>query len=194
MADDNTFAEFVRRIRAGDDAAAAELVRRFEPMIRLEVHMGLRDARLRRLFDSEDVCQSVLASFLVRASAGQYDLDEPKQLTGLLVQMARNKLASQARRHHKQKRDVRRVAPDAKDDQFGAAAEPSPSRQVEFRELLQRFRQRLTEEERQLADWRADGRPWAEIVAQVGGTEKARSKQLARAVERVARQLGIQED
>ena len=35
MSDSFTFAEFVRRIRAGDDRAAAELVRRYEPAIRL---------------------------------------------------------------------------------------------------------------------------------------------------------------
>jgi hypothetical protein len=60
MADDTTFADFLRRIRAGDEQAAAELVHRYEAAVRLAVRMRLGDARLRRVLDSMDVCQSVL--------------------------------------------------------------------------------------------------------------------------------------
>jgi DNA-binding CsgD family transcriptional regulator len=61
------------------------------------------------------------------------------------------------------------------------------------RELLSAFRQRLTEEERQLADLRGQGYDWAEIAARVGGTPQARRKQLTRAADRVAQQLGLDE-
>src|SRR4029077_8096842 len=97
MTEDNTFAQFSGRIRAGDEQAASDLVKRFEPVIRMEVRMGMRDPSLNRLFDSMNICQSVLGSFFVRAASGQYDLDKPEHLVQLLVQMARNKLASQAR-------------------------------------------------------------------------------------------------
>jgi hypothetical protein len=66
MSDQDTFAGFVRRIRAGDQQAAVEMVRRYEPLIRLEIRLHLEDRRLCRLFDSMDVCQSVLKSFFVR--------------------------------------------------------------------------------------------------------------------------------
>src|SRR6059058_2495721 len=98
MSDDNAFADLIRRIRAGDELAAAELVKRYEPAIRLEVRLRLGDARLRRVFDSMDVCQSVLASFFVRAASGQYELEDPGQLIALLFQMARHKLAHQVAR------------------------------------------------------------------------------------------------
>src|SRR6476619_7176990 len=98
MADDSTFGEFLLRIRAGDEQAAAELVRRYESAVRVEVRMRLADSRLRRVFDTMDLCQSVLASFFVRAAAGQYDLERPEQLVRLLVAIARNKVAYQARR------------------------------------------------------------------------------------------------
>src|SRR3954468_23495881 len=114
MADEgiDTFAEFIRRIRAGDGQAAAEMVRRYEPLIRREVRLRTEDRRLERVFDSMDVCQSVLASFFVRTAAGQYDLDRPDQLAGLLILMARNKLAATARQQHRQRRDPRRQAGD----------------------------------------------------------------------------------
>ncbi len=91
------FSEFIRRIRAGDQQAADELVRNYEPIIRREVRLHLEDQRLNRMLDSVDVSQSVLASFFLRATAGEYNLDEPAQLGRLLMQMARNKLASKSR-------------------------------------------------------------------------------------------------
>src|SRR5436305_8371028 len=104
---DNPFADYLRRIRAGDAEAAAELVRRYEPVIRTEVRVRLFDRALRRRFDSLDVCQSVLASFFLRAAAGEYDLDTPEQLVGLLKKMAFHKLANQVRRHRGAGRDQR---------------------------------------------------------------------------------------
>ena len=100
MQDQNTFDNFIRRIRAGDEQAAEELVRKYEPLIRREVRMHLEDRRLGQLFDSMDICQSVLASFFVRTAAGQYDLTKSDQLLKLLVTMVRNKLASAARAAH----------------------------------------------------------------------------------------------
>jgi hypothetical protein len=94
MSEPETFADFVRRIRAGDEQAAAEMVRRYEPLIRREVRLSLEDRHLARVFDSMDICRSVLKSFFVRTAAGQYDLDTPAQLQRLLVTMARHKLAS----------------------------------------------------------------------------------------------------
>jgi RNA polymerase sigma-70 factor (ECF subfamily) len=191
MADDTTFADFLRRIRAGDEQAAAELVRSYEAAVRLAVRMRLGDARLRRVLDSMDVCQSVLASFFVRAAAGQYDLKRPDQLVRLLVSIARNKVAYQARRHRAGNRDLRRNdALDATAREL-VGAEPSPSRVASGRDLLAEVRRRLTPEELRVADLRAEGREWAEIAATLGGTVEARRKQLARPLDRVTSQLDL---
>jgi RNA polymerase sigma factor (sigma-70 family) len=194
MPDASPFAEFIARIRAGDARAAEELVRRYEPLVRRAVRIRLEDRKLGRLFDSMDVCQSVLKSFFVRTAAGQYDLDEPGQLVGLLVAMAGTKLACEARRQHRQRRDQRRVAEG--DEALGgvAADDPSPSRAVAARDLLNAARERLTEEERRLADLRGEGLTWEEVAARVGGTAQARRVQLSRALDRVARELGIDEE
>jgi RNA polymerase sigma-70 factor (ECF subfamily) len=186
------YADFIRRIRAGDEQAAAELVRLYEPEIRLEVRtwLRLRDPRLRRVFDSMDVCQSVLANFFLRAAAGDFELDQPGQLAALLAGIARNKLSEKVKHHQRQRRDVRRVqAPDP-----GGLEVPvpeTPSQWVAGKELLAEFRRRLTDEERRLADLRADGRDWTAIAVEVGGTPEGRRKQLTRAVERIERELGL---
>lgn len=193
MAHAEDFEEAIRRIRAGDEQAAAELVRRFEPLVRREIRLNLKDQRLTRVFDSMDVCQSVLASFFVRTAAGQYDLESPQQLTGLLVQMARHKLASTARRQYRQRRDVRRAEPDGAVLERVAQDEPSPSQQVAGRELLERLRAQLTDEERCIAELRSEGLSWEEIATRLGGKAQARRMQLVRAIERVTARLGLDE-
>jgi len=192
MINGGTFADFVGRIRAGDEQAAADLVRRYEPIIRVVVRTRLGDRRLRRILDSMDICQSVLASFFVRAAAGQYDLEQPERLVGLLVTLARNKVALQARRQRAGNRDLRRDVPLNAGEWDMAGAGPSPSRVASGRELLVEFRRRLSVEERHLADLRAEGRGWAEIGAELGGTAQARRMQLARALDRVAREMGLE--
>jgi RNA polymerase sigma-70 factor (ECF subfamily) len=194
MSELQEFRDLVARIRAGDEQAAAELVSRYEPLIRREVRLRLEDRRLTRTFDSVDVCQSVLASFFVRAAAGQYDLDEPGQLAGLLVRMARNKLASVARHQHRQRRDHRRTAGAAADLEHVAGGEPTPSRIVAGKELLADFLGRLTDEERQIAALRGQGLAWAEVADQLGGTARARRMQMSRAAARVGRAMGLDAD
>jgi RNA polymerase sigma-70 factor (ECF subfamily) len=192
MADTEEFADFVRRLRAGDAEAAAALVRRYEPAIRLEVRLRLRDPRLRRLFDSTDVCQSVLATFFVRAAAGEYDLHDPRDLVKLLARIARNKVADQARHHRAQRRDSRRAEALPAGDAV-AAADPSPSRVVMGRELLQEVRRHLSAAERQIADLRAEGLSWEAVAQRMGGTADGRRVQLGRALGRALRALGLGE-
>ena len=186
-------ADLIARLRAGDAQAAAEFVRHYEPAIRLRIRVWLRmqDARLRRVFDSVDICQSVMASFFVRASAGQLDLDQPEKVVALLVQMARHKLAHQIQKQQAKRRDIRRVQGVPSHDLDVACSDPSPSEWCAGQELLQEIHKRLSPEERRLADHRAEGRDWAAISAEVGGTPDGVRMQLSRAVDRISAQLGL---
>jgi RNA polymerase sigma-70 factor (ECF subfamily) len=194
VTENDSYTALIGRVRAGDDAAAAEIARRYEPEIRREVRLRLRDPRLRRAFDSMDVCQSVLASFFARAADGQFGLDRPQDLLRLLLTMARNKLVRQVRRQRANRRDGRRNEPDGARALEAVAVDESPSRHASGRELLREARTLLSREEWELAEQRAAGRGWAEIAAELGGTAEARRKQLARAVGRAARRLGLAEE
>ena len=191
MADDSPFWGLIRRVRAGDGDAAAELVRRYEPAIRRAVRLQLRDPRLRSLLDSTDVCQSVLASFFVRAAAGQYDLHSPGQLVRLLEAMARHKLLRQVERLRADRRDYARCPEGGFEAGEPADSAPGPYQVAEGRELLAQFLSRLSEGERRLADLRALGRSWKDIAGEVGGNPDALRIQFTRAVNRVARELGL---
>lgn len=184
------------RVQSGDPDAAAELIRHYEPDIRLEVRVRMRvqDGRLKRLLDSMDVTQSVLGSFFAGVAAGRFVPEHPQQLLGLLVAMTRNKLLSQVRDQRRQRRDLRRVQSLDAAVHDVSGHDETPSQVVASQELLWEFRKRLTDEERRLAERRGAGQPWPEIAAELGGTPDGRRKQLERAFARVAEELGLNEE
>ena len=115
--------------------------------------------------------------------------------------MTRNKLAGQVKRHRSARRDFRRVAA-APDDSAGGAddgagrlagQDPTPSRDLAARELLEEALRRLSPEERRILDCREQGGQWAEIAAELGSSPEAIRKKLTRAVDRVAHELGLDE-
>lgn len=191
MAEAPDFRELMQRVRSGDEAAATELVRLYEPFIRRAARVRLGDARERRLLDASDICQSVLASFFVRAALGQYELDKPQQLVRLLEAMARNKIVDQVRKRAAAPPSIEPLPPDAAGGMpFDAGS--APSERVARQDLLQEFRKRLSADERQLAEQRTLGREWTEIATALGGSPEAFRKKLARGVDRVAREMGLE--
>jgi RNA polymerase sigma-70 factor (ECF subfamily) len=194
VTEDETIRALLQRVRGGDGSAATELVRRYEPEIRRAVRIRLTDPRLRRVLDSMDVCQSVLGNFFVRIAGGQYDLEQPHDLLRLLVAMARNKVLDHVRRQQAVRRDQRRAEADPS-EAFDKAedAAPGPSRIVAGQDLLQEVRRRLTDEERDLADQRGLGRDWNAIAGERGANADALRKKLTRALDRVSRELGLED-
>jgi RNA polymerase sigma-70 factor (ECF subfamily) len=72
-----------------------------------------------------------------------------------------------------------------------AVRDETPSQLVAGRELLEKFRARLTDDELKLADLRSQGNDWTTIAGSLGGSPEARRKQLARAIARVEHELGL---
>ncbi len=127
-----------------------------------------------------------------RAAAGQYELETPQQLFKLLATMARNKVLNHVRSQQAERRDHRRNGAAAGLQQVADTA-AGPNTVVAGRDLLQKVFDLLSPEERDLARRRAAGGEWAEIAAAVGGTADALRKRCSRALDRVARQLGLEE-
>jgi RNA polymerase sigma-70 factor (ECF subfamily) len=185
--EDSAFRELIRRIRKGDEDAATELVRQYEPEIRRAVRLRLNNPRLGRVLDSMDVCQSVMGRFFVGAAAGQFELEHPGQLLRLLVTMAKNRVIDHARK------------PANRPESFGAddreyqvpGRGDTPSVLIAHKELLAEMRRRLTPAERQLSELRSAGHDWATIAAQLGESPDTLRKRLERAMERVTKDLGL---
>jgi RNA polymerase sigma-70 factor (ECF subfamily) len=173
-------------VRQGDEEAARQLVRRYESAIRVAVRTHLSDPRLRRQFDSMDVCQSVLRSFFFHMTGEGYNLHAPAQLLALLTKMAQNKLGTRARDQFRQRRDVRRLSQVGVDDVDVASQEPDPTRRIEDQDLLDHALGMMSPEIRAIAVRRMDGELWPKIARALGGTPDGRRKQFERALAPIA--------
>jgi RNA polymerase sigma-70 factor (ECF subfamily) len=189
MAAQAEFSDLLHRVRAGEAQAAAELVRQFEPEIRRYVRVRLTDPALHRVYDTDDVLQSVLGNFFVRLMAGQFDPDQPQQLLKLLVTMAHNKLVDRMRAPAVRRRSD---CDSSLWDTFTANGH-TPSDVVAREELLREMQDRLTAEEKQLVAERDQGLSWKEIADACGGTPEGLRKKLERALDRVCGELGLAE-
>ena len=65
----------------GDSEASRELFETYGSQIRRIVRVRLTSSGLRRFMDSQDICQSVMANSFMRAASGQFDLQNPDQLS-----------------------------------------------------------------------------------------------------------------
>jgi RNA polymerase sigma-70 factor (ECF subfamily) len=120
---------------------------------------------------------------------GEFDLEKPEQLLGLLTRMARNRLLNEVKNQQAARRDLRR---DEAGAEFEVASpDGTPSQIVANRELLQVVLDHLSPQDRRLAELRLQGREWAEMAAEIGGSPDALRMRLARAVDRVLERLGL---
>jgi RNA polymerase sigma factor (sigma-70 family) len=183
MSSELSFRELLDRVRAGDRQAASELATRYEEQIRRRIRLYLGDGdRLRALVDSADIFQSVFSKFFAQLLKGNFDLREPGQLLALLGRMARNRVADKAR-------GAEGKWPGAPPEALKQVADgDDPGNLLAVRDLLGRVWECFNDEERRLAEERADGRTWEEMGAARGVSADAVRKQLDRASKR-AREL-----
>ena len=196
MADEITFTELMRRVRAGDQQAITMLVDRYGDAVRRVARVRLRSRRLRRVLDSSDIGQSVLFSFVRRAGNGEWqdNLNSPEELLKLLATMARYKVIDQERKAYAARRGGGDLAQPLGDYDLPFTRDKSPSEQVADQELIDLAEETLSEEERQLLDLHyGDGLEWKEIAERVGGSPEALRMKLRRAFGRLREQFGDQE-
>lgn len=187
------FQDLIRRVQAGDEQAAEDLVRHYEPTIRLVVRRRLTDPRLRRLLDSMDICQSVLGTFFAGATAGRFTLQTPDQVLKLLVTMARNKLISCTRQHKAARRRPQGQEVFGGEHLESVDPYPTPKQLVADQEILQELRKRLSPKELRIAELFAAGRSWREVAAEAGGSPDQVRMCFKRAFDRVRDELGLGE-
>jgi DNA-directed RNA polymerase specialized sigma24 family protein len=185
------FTELVKRAGEGEPQAAHDLIELYAPALRRQVRFTLMDNKLRRVLEETDVCQSVMGQFFSGLAAGQFVLDGPEQLIGLLKQMVRNKITDQARYWRAGRRDYLRNITPSDSDQVGEplCPGPTPSRIVEDSEFLAKFESQLSDWERMIFAFRRQGMNWPEIACRTGGGSEAIRKRFERALDRVGRAL-----
>ena len=137
--------ELLRRIRAGDEAAVAEFIRTYEPHVRRVVRARLRIPGMRRVSDSSDLCQVVLASFLVGSAVGRYDVADTDGMKKLLARIAANRVIDLARKPEFRKPSVPVVGGGAEGVEV-VARDSSPASQIAVHELIEKADQLRTED------------------------------------------------
>jgi RNA polymerase sigma-70 factor (ECF subfamily) len=170
----NSFADFLARLRGGDDAAARELFGRFaHQLIALaRRHIG----GLRHKVDPEDVVQSVYKSFFVRYGDGNLDVVNWNSLWGLLTLIAVRKCAERAAYHRAACRDAaREVSPPREEaapgpEPFGR--EPTPLEAAVLGETVEQLFAGLDEQERPVLELSLQGYTTREISERLGRAER----------------------
>jgi RNA polymerase sigma-70 factor (ECF subfamily) len=176
VSDDSSFDDLMARLRAGDEAAAAQLFERFAHRL-IALARSRLDRRLRQKMDAEDVVQSVLNSFFARFTHGQFDLHNWEGLWGLLVVITLRKCGRKAQFYSQARRDVsREVAGGADDEEVeaswaGIARDPTPDEAAVLADTVEQIVQGLKERERRIFELRLEGHSTVEISAQVGRSE-----------------------
>lgn len=187
----NELREFLTRIRAGDEEAARELLRRYESQVRLVVRRQL-PRLLRSRFDSIDFLQSVWGSFFRRMRAGPSDFEDPQFLVAFLSRAARNKVIDEYRRASSRKQDMQLEEPlwDGAEPRELADDAETASEVAEARETFGRLREMLPEDRRNVLELKAEGLSTREIGERLGVSERT----VRRVLEDLRRRAGIDEE
>jgi RNA polymerase sigma-70 factor (ECF subfamily) len=172
MPADESFAELMARLRAGDEDAAARVFRQFTRRL-----IGLARARLapavRQKVDPEDVLQSAYKSFFRRHADGEFDLDGWDGLWGLLTCITLRKCVEQVEHFQAACRDVRREAAGPSLGRYAGpwqalAREPTPPEAVLLTEAVEELLRTLTVRDRAIVSLALQGYTVEEISEQLG--------------------------
>jgi RNA polymerase sigma-70 factor, ECF subfamily len=189
-APDLSFENLMTRLRAGDEAAAAEVFRRFTHRL-----IGLARARLDHLIrhkvDPEDILQSVYRTFFSRHAKGGFILDSWDSLWGMLTVITVRKCDYRRKYFRAARRDVgREITVRAESDSTAPEAEalardPTPSEAARLAETVELLMRELTGRERDMLGLSLQGYDVAEISGRVARTERTVQRVLKRVRERL---------
>jgi hypothetical protein len=183
--------ELLSRSLRGDTDAFNDLLRHMEPVIRraVRIHFLVPRDPLRRLFDSEDICQSVLIELARKLTTNRFKYLTPQEFPNLLLKIAGDKVRDKRRAANALVRDHRR-------DQLGKAVDElttneDTARLIADKDLAEQVNRHLSQRERTLAALWAAGHTWEEMVTHAGLqlTPTGARMLLNRAFRRVARAL-----
>jgi RNA polymerase sigma factor (sigma-70 family) len=181
MNHNHSVTSWLRQLETGDSEgkrrAAEELAKRYaEPLAKfIRSKIG---TRLQRRVDSDDLLQETLAAFFLKQQVGGNTLNDREEFWALILTIASNKVASEARRNNAQRRDMRReqAIHGEGDDNRGEIDLPSPQRDetemLQIAEELDALLESLPADHREVAKLLIEGYTHKEIADRVGCTTR----------------------
>jgi RNA polymerase sigma factor (sigma-70 family) len=176
----------VRYIRAGDQAAADALYKRYAHRIRRLVRAGT-PAPFAGRFDPDDVVQSVFRVVYRQIAAHKYDVPADGDLWRLLAVLAANKLRDHIRHHKTAKRSVFQTA--GGDDPDRTPARADEAAETHLRMTVDEYLTGLSEADRRVVAARLLGHTVDEISADTGRAVRTVERVLRQARDRLAELL-----
>ncbi len=179
------FQDLIERAAHGDEAAAAKLIADFSCFIARELRTQRRFYCLKSLVDSEDIVQSVWRCFFSALTQGEATFRDSREVAAYLTKVTQNRIETQFRRQHADKRDVRRTI-NAVDLEFADQAATQPSYTLATIEFLQSVMLQMTPAEQFLAKRRAEGATWEDLAVELGATAESLRKRHTRTAARIS--------
>ena len=183
------FAALLSRAGEGDEAALQELIRQYEPKVRI-VSRVLLGSALRPYLDSVDLAQSVHKSIVTGLKEQRFAVTGPDELIGLAITVLRRKAAKHWRHLQRQKRLSGVTGGEGTADLTGVLTAIScpgtdPAAEAEFRDQVVHLCAHLDESEKKILDLRLDGYTPAEIADRIGVSRVALRVRLTRLRQRL---------
>jgi RNA polymerase sigma-70 factor (ECF subfamily) len=167
--DPAALADLLRQATAGESAALAELLQRYERRVRLAARSLLRPP-LQHLLDSFDLVQSVHRALLPGLRDGRYAFADEEQLVALAVTVLR----------HKVRRTARRAGHPAAAGRTPPAPADQPADVAAARDLLGRLLDTLDGDDRRIVEMRLAEHSTTEIAAALNCTPAVLRARLSR--------------
>ena len=174
---DDPSGNLLARWRAGDEAAAAELFRRYADQL-IALARSRMPQQLAPRLDAEDVVQSVYRSFFAAAREGRYVLKRGGDLWRLLVSITLHKVFNQLGHNAARKRALRREQRFKDGEEFAQREghlllrEPSPMEAAALTDELEQVMRPLDPLQRRVLELRLQGYTLDEIAAETGYSQR----------------------
>jgi RNA polymerase sigma-70 factor (ECF subfamily) len=181
------FPELLAKARHGDAEAMAELVRAYEPEVRIVARVLLGKA-LRPHLDSLDLVQSVHRSLMMGLRQDKFDISTPENLVALALTLVRRKVAHKWRHEQRQQRLSRGPASSndlARTLETLTSGEADPARAAELNDAVQQLCSNLTDTERRLIELRLSGCSTAEAARELAADPDVLRAHLSRLRQRL---------
>jgi RNA polymerase sigma-70 factor (ECF subfamily) len=172
----DSFAEFLARLQARDDAAAQELLARFAGQL-IALARNRFAPGLRHKVDPESVVQSAYKSFFQRYDKGKFELGGWDSLWGLLTVITVRKCAQRVAYYRAECRDAALEVSAPLTEDGGAwqdplGREPTPLEAAELTEAVEQLFAVMSEEDRPVLELSLQGYTTREISERLGRAER----------------------
>jgi RNA polymerase sigma factor (sigma-70 family) len=178
----------LEKLTTGDDAAAEQVFRAYEPYLRMVVRRQL-SPDLRAKFDSLDVVQSVWVHMLKGFRQAGWRFADRTHLRAFLVQLTRHRFIDRLRRHRRAL-ELEQPLTEAEGEDALHADDPEPFDVLQADELWEQLLELCPPAHREVLRLKRAGALTAEVAARTGLHEGSVRRILNALAKRLARRQG----